>query len=304
MPFMPKLLARKRARAASKIQRAWRKKRYKKAVPARFPSGKKTYLQTRAVSRVLRNVTETKIKALTPANAIAPLPVEVAPTNGPVYFTNYCLGTGPTGWVGPSGAYNFNNLEGFQWPQGTGAAERIGQYMYLKKTTLNLRIAMQGSSRHGATKFRVIVYKEKRNRYNTTANGNPNDDLFISQDGQVVGFNTVSPVNQRIMDFSTWLVNRRNYQVVKDIKFTLCPETLSALGSTDPFNVNQRYASSRNIRLSLGHFQKAKFGSNDTPEDQMYRYCISIVSMPMSDSTNPHNDYKTYVNGVVSAMDN
>ncbi|AJP36453.1 putative capsid protein [Avon-Heathcote Estuary associated circular virus 22] len=280
------------------------KRRTAKALPSRFPSGRKTYRQTRAVTRVLKNISETKIQALTPQNAITPSPVEVAPTLGPVFFTNFCLGTAPSAWVGPSGSAAFNNLNGFVWPLGSGAAQRNGQYIYLKKTALNLRVAMNASSRHGPCKFRVVVYKERRNLYNVSGGGNPCDNLFISQTGDSVGFNTISPVAQRTMDFNTWLVNKRNYQVVKDMKFVLAPETLSALGSTDPFNVNKGYTSSRDIRLSLGHFQKAKFGDDNTPEDQMYRYCISVISMPMSSSEAPHSDYKTYVNGVVSCIDN
>lgn len=276
----------------------------KKGTPARFPSGKKTYQQTRTVSQVLKNISETKIQQLTPRYAIVPSPVEVAPTSGPCYFTNYCLGTAPAAWVGPNGAAAFNDLDGFVWPLGPGAAERNGQYMYLKKTTLTLRIAMDQIARHGPTKFRVIVYKEKRNRYNTTANGNPCDDLFIDQSGAVRGVNNLAVVDARAMNFNTWLVNRRNYQVVKDFKFVLANEQQSAQGSTDPFNVNQHNASEKVMRFDLGHYQKAKFGTANVPEDQMYRYCVTIISMPMSSSVSPHNNYKSYVNGVVSCLDN
>lgn len=301
MPFMPKLLARKKARAASVIQKSWRRR---KARPSRFPSGKKTYTQTRTVARTLQNTAETKIQALTAKYAIEPSPVEVAPTTGPCFFTNYCLGTAPTGWNGPSGAAAFNDLEGFTWAPGTGSSNRIGQYLYLKRTTLNLRVAMDAQSRHGPVKFRVVVYKEKRNRYNTTANGNPCDDLFISQTGASVGVNTVSAVDARTLDFNTWLVNKRNYQVVKDFKFILANETLSAVGSTEPFNVNQHNSVEKMLQFSLGHYQKAKFDDSNTPQDQMYRYCVTIISMPVSDSVLPHSGYKTYVNGVVSCLDN
>lgn len=298
---MPKLLARKKSRAASKIQSAWRSK---KARPARFPSGKRTYVKSRAVARTLRSTAETKIQALTQKVAIAPKPVEVAPTTGPCYFTNYCLGTAPTAWVGPNGASAFENLNGFVWPSGTGPAERIGQYMYLKRTTMNLRIAMDAQSRSGPTKFRVIVYKEKRNQYNVTGGGNPCDNLFIDQSGTSVGVNTVSTPDARALEFNTWLINKRNYQVVKDFKFTLANETLSSLGSTEPYNVNQGNKSEKLLRFSLGHYQKAKFGQGNVPEDQMYRYCVTIISMPMSDSIAVHAAYKTYVNGVVSVLDN
>jgi len=101
---------------------SFRKKTFRKARPARFPSGKKTYLQSRSIARTLRSTAETKIQALTGKYAIDPRPVEVLPTSGPCYFTNYCLGTAPSGWNGPNGAAAFNNLDGFVWPSGTAAS--------------------------------------------------------------------------------------------------------------------------------------------------------------------------------------
>ncbi len=297
-------LAIRSRRPVSRSRAPLRRRRKATATPSRFPSGKRTYTQTRAVARVLKNTSETKIQALTPKFAIEPKPVEVAPTTGPCFFTNYCLGTAPQGWNGPTGVAAFESLNGFTWPSGTAPNQRIGQYMYLKRTTMNLRIAMDAQSRHGPCKFRVVVYKEKRNRYNTTANGNPCDDLFINQAGQSTGVNAVTDVNARALDFNTWLVNKRNYQVVKDIKFILANETLSVQGSTLPANVNQEYRSEKMLKFSLGHYQKAKFDDSNTPQDQMYRYCVSIISMPMSDSISPHDGYKTYVNGVVSVLDN
>jgi len=283
---------------------SYKKKMYRKARPARFPSGKRTYLQSRSVARELRNTAETKIQALTQRIGIAPSPVEVAPLVGPAFFTNYCLGTAPAAWIGPDGAAAFNDLDGFQWPAGTGPDQRIGQYMYLKRTTLNLRVAMSAQSRHGPTKFRVIVYKEKRNQYNVAGGGNPCENLFIDQTGQTRGVNSLSAPGARALDFNTWLVNKRNYQVVKDFKFTLANETLLVQGAIEPGNANQTNRAEKLLKFSLGHYQKAKFGQGDVPEDQMYRYCVTVISMPMSNSVAPHNDYSTYVNGVVSCLDN
>ncbi len=285
--------------------RSTRKVQWRKARPSRFPSGKRRYVQTRSIAKQIQNISETKIKELERLDAIDPKPVEVLPTSGPVYFTNYCLGTAPADWKGPSNQPNFNNLGGFEWPQGTGANERVGRYLYLKRSTINMRFAMNPQSRHGPVKFRVIVYKEKRNRYNTAANGNPNEDLFIDHQGLTKGFNNVATLDARTMNFSTWLVNKRNYQVVKDFKFTLNPETISYQGGTDPRVVNQSmYPSEKNFTLSLGHYAKAEFDTTNTPTDMMYRYCMTIVSMPCNTSTQPHSDYKSYVRGTVSVVDN
>jgi hypothetical protein len=251
----------------------WRKSAYvpgtrkkaKTAKPSRFPSGKVQYRKSRALSKKQSATGESKIQALTEFNKQEPLPLTVAPAVGPVYFTNYCLGTAPAAWEGPDGAANFNDLNGFLWVNGTGPNERIGRYMYLKRTTLQLRVEMDQISRHGPVRFRLIVYKEKRNRYNSAGNGNPNADLFIDHSGNDIGFNTVATPSAQAQSFNTYLVNKRNYQVVKDTKFTLCPEQNSASGSALPFNVNQHNKSFKDITLRLGHYQKAAFGRDNNP---------------------------------------
>lgn len=279
------------------------KSNYRKAKPSRFPSGKKTYKLSRQVAKIINTIGETKIQALRSWNATPALPVEVLPTSGPCYFTNYCLGTAPASFLGPNGNLAFNNLEGFEWPQGTGANQRIGRYMYLKRTTLQLRIAMNPLARHGPVKFRVIVYKEKRNRYNTAGGGNPCDDLFLSHVGGPVGINTANAPNTRAMNFNTQLVNKRNYQVVKDMKFTLTTQNTSASGSTEPFTINQHFKSEKMINLSLGHYKKTAFDDNGNPEDTKYRYCVSIIGMPVSNSVAPHDQWQSYVRGTVSVSD-
>lgn len=122
---------------------------YRKARPSRFPSGKIQYKRSRALAKKQSLTGESKIQALTAKNKIAPAPLTVAPLLGPVYFTNYCLGTAPAAWVGPTGGTNFNDLNGFVWPNGTAFNQRIGRYMYLKRTTLQLRVEMNQISRHG-----------------------------------------------------------------------------------------------------------------------------------------------------------
>lgn len=298
------MVLKRTSRLTSRRLPRFAKSNYRKARPSRFPSGKKTYKLSRQVAKIINTIGETKIQALTEKNAIKPKPVEVAPTIGPCYFTNYCLGTAPGSFTGPDGSASFNDLNGFEWQQGTSSQQRIGRYMYLKRTTLQLRIAMDQIASTGPTKFRVIVYKEKRNQYNVAGGGNPNNDLFLSHLGKAVGVNTANAVEKRAMNFNTQLVNKRNYQVVKDMKFTLCNEQQSALGSTDPFNVNQHFKSEKMIQLSLGHYKKTAFSADTaTPEDTKYRYCVTILSMPCSNSTFPHNTYRTYVRGTVSVSD-
>lgn len=297
------MVAKRLTRFSRKSLPRFAKSNYRKAKPSRFPSGKKTYKLSRQVAKIINTIGETKVQALRSWNATPALPVEVLPTSGPCYFTNYCLGTAPNSFTGPSGTFAFNNLEGFEWPQGTGPNERIGRYMYLKRTTLQMRIAMNPLARHGPVKFRVIVYKEKRNRYNIAGGGNPNADLFLNHVGAPVGINTANAANTRAMNFNTQLVNKRNYQVVKDLKFTLATQNISSQGSTEPFTVNQHFKSEKMLNFSLGHYKKTAFDANGNPEDTRYRYCVTIIGMPVSNSVAPHDQWVSDVRGTVSVSD-
>ncbi len=275
---------------------------YKTAKPARFPAGKTTYEKSRAQAKRNRLTGETKIQALTQINGALPSTMTVG--GGPVAFTNFCLGTAPGAWTGANGQPNFTDLNGFIWPNGTLSNQRIGRYMYLKRTTLQMRVSMNQLSRHGPVRFRLIVYKEMRNRYNTPGNGNPNTDLFIDHEGNDTGFNIVTANANQVQDMNTQLVNRRNYKVVKDFKFTLAPEQNQVQGQAIPFNVNQHNKSSKDITLKLGHYHKATFGQDNTPDDFKYRYCITLVSYPTSNSLDNHTGYSTSIRGTVSASDN
>ena len=223
-------------------------------------------MQTRTLAKVIQNLSETKLQRLTDRNQTKPSPVELAPLLGPCYYTNYILGESPSTYVGPAGTQAFINLDGFRWLQGTQSQNRIGKYIYLKRTTMNLQIQMDPLSRHGETKFRVIVYKSKRNAVIGTGGGNPMDNLFITHTGSTVGINNVAPIEARSMNFQTWLVNKRNYHIVKDFKFILAPQNIAAQGSTDPFTINQsNKPSEKNMTFSLGHYKKTDMSEDNTP---------------------------------------
>ena len=104
--------------------------------------------------------------------------------------------------MGPAGTQAFINLDGFRWLQGTQSQNRIGKYIYLKRTTMNLQIQMDPLSRHGETKFRVIVYKSKRNAVIGTGGGNPMDNLIITQTGSTVGINNGSSYRSTFNELS------------------------------------------------------------------------------------------------------
>jgi len=149
-PFRKKASSRKKSRFTRKISR---------------PAKRTTAFVKRVVHSELNKELELKVQALRAVNQDTPVAQQTTGSGSNiVWYNQYVLGQGPSSWTGPSGSYNFVNLEGFTWPVGTSSDRRIGRYMNLKHTTMNLRIACDNlATVSSPIRFRVIVYKQKRN---------------------------------------------------------------------------------------------------------------------------------------------
>lgn len=272
-----------------------------KGRPVRFNSGKSSYVKSRKVSNMLSKNSELKINALQRYSQATPQPSVPLPGTGPIYFTNYCLGEAPSGWTG------FNDLEGFEFPAGTGPNQRIGKYMYLKKTTLHLKIAMNNLVNTATQlRFRVVVYKSKRNNVPGTAGGNPSLNLFIDDRGREFGVDNTLTNNEASMQYTTAIVNRKNYHVVKDTQFILTPQTCAVQGGSNVVSpLSQAGPTERTMRFELGHYAKTSFDAGTSkPTDLNFQYCVSIIAMPVGNPTDRAADWFSAVRGTVSALDN
>jgi hypothetical protein len=272
---------------------------YSKARPTRFKSPK-NYLKSRVLSTVLNTVGETKLNALEVSNARTPDPQALPPAVGPVYQTNYCLGQVPVGYL------NFNALGGFEWALGTGPNDRIGKYMYLKKTTVNLKISLNDPGRGGQTRFRVLVYKSRRNNTPGQYSITPGENLFLNEVGLPFGTDTSVNANDATMKFQTAIVNKRNYQVVRDFQFVLTPSSVTVQGGSNLVSpLSQGTLSEKHLRFQLGHYKKTSFNPNtDRPDDLNYQYLITILSFPVGSTTSQASAWTSSIRGTVSAGDN
>jgi len=298
---------------------------YKKSTRALFPFRKKsssrrrqpvrkksskptTALVKRVVHSELNKELELKVQQLRAVNQDQPSAQATSGTGSNiVWYNQYVLGKGPTSWVGPSGSYNFTNLEGFTWPVGTSSDRRIGRYMNLKHTTMNLRIACDNlSSVSCPIRFRVLVYKQKRNGPALLQQTNPNTNLFLGTQGEELGLNNTYAGVAVSMEFMNMITNKRKYDIHTDTQFILSPHTFSVQGGSNIVSpISQGYPAEKNMLLRLPHNDKASFdATTEMPEDLNYQYCVTVLSMPYGDNTQVSaKSWKTNVRGIVSVTD-
>lgn len=303
MPVAPQFKKNTRAVFPFRKKKGSLKKR-----PASAPARRTKALVRRVVQSELKKDVELKLSPLRGVYQAAPIAQATSGTaSNIVWYNNYCLGQPSALWQGPTGSVDFLGLGGFEWPQGTDQGQRIGRYLNLKHTTANLRIAMNNlGSVSCPVRFRVIIYKAKRNSILGQAGGNPNDTLFLGLDGQEKGINNSYTGDSVGMEFMNMLVNKRNFDVHTDTQFILSNHTFSVQGGSNVVSpLGQGYPAEKNMLLKLNHNEKTSFrDAGDIPDDLNYQYCMTILSMPYGDNTAVSaRGWTTCVRGVVSATD-
>ena len=101
-----------------------RRRRY----PARFANSKYTYNLNRRVSRIMNKMSETKLLQTQPFNESTPTAIQTAAI---AYYWSGVMQSIPSGWD-----TSLHNLAGIVTTQGLGGFNRIGDYVYYKKTHL------------------------------------------------------------------------------------------------------------------------------------------------------------------------
>jgi hypothetical protein len=200
-------------------RRSYRKK---SSNPPRYSYNlKKKINQSRAVTNMLKNVSETKVKALTDFNEAAPAPIQVGAV---AYVKNFTMGGPPSQWT------NFSALQGVPAP-GSDPDEFNGKSFYWKHTSLMMRITTNATPNPVPLRFRVVVYKPRRIASQAGFTTNPSAGLFQDTDGNVVGASTSGIGGTDLMLLN---INKRNFDVKYDYQFTLQPPAEGADVNTPP----------------------------------------------------------------------
>lgn len=234
--------------------------------------------ETRALSKKLDNMIETKVDGLQsyiaqPSAAASPVPG----TANAGQIVNFHLGPGPslpTAWNG-----TWQSLDGIPNSTGTGSQERVGDYIYLKRTTVNMQIDLvpdpTAAVSNAPWEFRVVVGKSNRKYNPAGVSPNPNASLLISPSAANRGLG--SNVDERLLMLSP--PNRRNFTIKRDMKFIL--EANHASGSTLGTAPTGHYGCTKQLQFTLPHSKKVRFDSNGNPTNYDYHYFIIVYGRPI-----------------------
>ena len=282
-----------RTLAARRIQSAFRKRR----PLARFNASKSQNIVNKTVSKVMSRMSETKLLAITDVNpgALNGTPSSILGTGSDprVYSWRACLDTVPIGWDAGLVA-----LQGIRAAQGDAATEHVGNYVYFKKTTINLQLDMVYNS--NATKqlqFRMIVCKSRQLSLASGTQDFPQTTLFLNQIGNRQGFVSTSGLAMAPFEVMNNPINKRNWVVLRDSKFFL----------NNPTSMQQgKYPSRRNFRITLPHYKKTKVTTSGEPLDYDSKYLVYIFATVPGALTNSElpDDFRVAARGSTSYTDN
>lgn len=255
----------KRRTTRRNVARRPRPRRNPASTMARFNASRKRFTYTKRYAKKANPISETKLLTLKRYDELAPAPIQ---TLALAHMINFTLGGVPSSWTG------FTDLQGMQPSAGTGSNQRIGSYIYLKKSHLNLEIDMKESGTKSSmpTEFRVIVYKARRLAYPAGQTRDPGTSLFLNEEGGDFGHAT-SGVNGT--DLMVQPINRRLYTVKSDKKFMMSNPQNIAAGSA---SYSGHYPCMKRMSIDLPFYVKAHFEDSTKPTDVDYHWVVAIYA--------------------------
>ena len=125
--------------------------------------------------------------------------------------------------------------------------------------------------------FRVVVCKQRRLAMPAGRNPAPQEDLFFTARQCQMGLHLNRfDGNDMIMQ----PLNKRDWTIHYETKFTLTPSPDLTLASTSPNVYNQRYPSSKRLEFNLPFYKKTRYAQNllglQFPTDIDYHY-LSLI---------------------------
>jgi len=276
----------RRKASTTRPKRVYRRRRNYTNVPARLRGNKTMYSINKMINKKLNQFSENKLIACADSNQLPPTAIQ---TGAQAYFVAYNIGLAPTF----TGSYPLN---GIQLQPGTSAGQRIGDYVYLQKTHLTLKLEMINANTQTPTQFRMLVIKLRRYNNPAGVTSVPEESLFLEPDGTKFGHATAGKTGLDLMMQPT---NKRDWVILKDQKFTL--QNYNNLNQATA--IYNHYPCYKDIQLNLPYFKKTKYGSNALPIDMDYRYTIIFYAHNVSRETSSE-DFEVTTRGTTSYKDN
>jgi len=208
----------------------------------------------------------------------------------------------------------------FQFPKGENNDERIGQYMYLKKSHLKISvvcnpiIAAESASDlavNSPIDCRLMIVKANRKVSKLNFSPDPGNSLFIDTQNSGFGFDETAGSINLLMQQP---INKRQWLVYADRKFTLAPATVEVVSTATrseyyaPTRHNHKYQ----MHIDLPMYKKTQFeDTTNTPDDQDTQWLIILQCVRQAHCYTPATggnlrpeNIVMEVLGTTSALDN
>jgi hypothetical protein len=269
---------------------AKKKRTVRKApLPARFGFSKSRYYKNRSIASLLNKFSETKYQGIISQNQVAPVPIQALAL---AHMAKFVIGGSPSGWT------DLTNLGGMTFVQGVSTGNRIGDYIYLKKTHLNIQIDMKAAedSSNVPTEFRMIVCKQRRAANPAGTTRAPQATLFLDQEALDIG-DATSGVNGS--DLMLQPLNKRHWQIHKDIKFRMSNPLVTSQSSA----YSGFYPIMRRFSLDLPYYQKCHFDDANQPTNIDYHYLVIFYARSL-DRQSKADNWEINIRGNSQYVDN
>lgn len=293
MPFAP------RRRYPKKPTTPGRRRRFpirrKKPMVSRYtPSLRNKLSLNRMIARKLNNFSETKVLGMNSGSEVVPLAIQVG---AQTLYHGTVLGGVPSSWSG-----TWDDLAGIPTVQGTGPQQLVGDYVYLKKSTLNYIVDMNTDTSGGPSppwEVRCIMFKANR-KYNLDGVAqDPARSLFLAPNADEVGFATPGQTGLTLFMSPC---NKKDWTIYKDFKFML-QAPLQGSGTAAAYSLPAGiYANSRSFRFTMPHSIKCRI-HNGNLDNYNCRYGVIFLFRPVGhdgSTSRPELSYR----GSTSYVDN
>lgn len=273
-------------------------RRYRRIKTYRARSRRAYRSKVRRFARKLTPIAETK---LTPCTGL----VEDTPhATGALSQTYYHALAGglvkPTQWSG-----TWQMVGGYDVVRGSGNNQLDGAYAYLKKTYIDYEVVAQKSTSPAEfNTYRTIIGKVRRSANPTGISRDVGQHLFLDQDGTSFGHLTSGKTG---LDFIKQPINKRDFVVLKDSKYSLSPVYAWENGVLQNNQAHFKYPVKKLFRLNINFFRKSHYpdmglGQHVEPNDvDMHWFIITVASHHSRD--NHANDWEVNFRGTTMWCD-
>lgn len=312
--------------AKSIIPRVGRAYRYitnrysKSTIPSRTRVSTRRYIQTKNVERVLKNFSGSKYQGYN-ADCVRPSPKPSG--TQPISYHFFNTGAPLTNMP------EFNSMNLFNFPQGDGNTQRVGDYMFIRHSKIKMEvqalpqiyIAGGVQALQSVLQFRLMVVKSNQ-KYNPcfSQETRAGDSLFLNTQNEEFGYG-ISGVTSTATTFLNFAqpINKRKWLVYRDQRFKLSPPAQESVASGATAAINTatpKYNTKKYIEFTLPvskktHFTQYEEGdpavTYDVPDNLDTQWLIILQctngSYCNAGTERPEN-YAVNMLGTTSAYDN